>query len=55
LIEHLEEEILTDSGYYISPVTLDLLKNKGRNEDFAQMIQKALGGNKDIEIRYQGV
>jgi hypothetical protein len=53
LIDHLEEENLTDTDYYINRATLDLLKKKGMNEGFAQMIQNAMGGNKDIEIRYE--
>jgi hypothetical protein len=53
LIDHLEEENLTDTDYYINRATLDLLKKNGMNEGFAQMIQNAMGGNKDIEIRYE--
>lgn len=53
LIDNLEEESLTDTDYYINRATLDLLKKKGMNEDFAQMIQNAMGENNDIEIRYE--
>jgi hypothetical protein len=53
LIDNLEEESLTDTDYYINRATLDLLKKKGMNEDVAKMIENAMGGDKDIEIRYE--
>lgn len=55
LIDNLEEEDLTDTDYYINRETLELLKEKGMSEDFARLIESAMGGEDDIEIRYEKV
>jgi hypothetical protein len=55
LIDNLEEEELTDTDYYINRETLDLLKEKGMSEDLAKLIESAMGGNAEIEIRYEKV
>jgi len=55
LIDHLEEESLTDTDYYINRTTLEVLKGKGMNEDFARLIENAMGGNSDIDIAYERV
>jgi hypothetical protein len=55
LIDNLEEESLTDTDYYINRETLELLKEKGMNENFAKLIESAMGGNDEIEIRYEKV
>jgi processive 1,2-diacylglycerol beta-glucosyltransferase len=55
LIDNLEEESLTDTDYYINRATLDLLKEKGMSEDFAKLIESAMGGGDEIEIRYERV
>jgi hypothetical protein len=55
LIDNLEEESLTDTDYYINRETLELLKEKGMNENFVKLIESAMGGNDEIEIRYEKV
>jgi hypothetical protein len=55
LIDNLEEESLTDTDYYINRETLELLKEKGMSEDFAKLIENAMGGGDEIEIRYERV
>jgi sporulation protein YlmC with PRC-barrel domain len=55
LIDNLEEESLTDTDYYINRGTLELLKEKGMNENFAKLIESAMGGGDEIEIRYERV
>ena len=55
LADNLEEESLTDTDYYINRETLDLLKEKGMSEDFAKLIENAMGGGDEIEIRYERV
>lgn len=55
LIDNLEEESLTDTDYYINRETLELLKEKGMSEDFAKLIDNAMGGEEEIEIRYERV
>jgi hypothetical protein len=55
LIDHLEEESLTDTDYYVNRSTLDLLKEKGLSEDLARLIEDAMGAKDDVEIRYEKV
>jgi processive 1,2-diacylglycerol beta-glucosyltransferase len=55
LIDNLEEESLTDTDYYVNRGTLALLKEKGMNEDVAKLIEGAMEGNDEIEIRYEKV
>lgn len=53
LIDNLEEESLTDTEYYLNRETLDLLKEKGMSEAFANLIETAMGGADEVEIRYE--
>ena len=52
LIDHLEEETLTDTDYYINRATLELLKAKGMSQGLAGLIEGAMGSNDDAEISY---
>ena len=53
LMENLEEESLTDVDYYINRETLDLLKEKGMNGEFAKLIEDTMGESDEIEIGYE--
>jgi len=53
LKRNLEEESSEDSDYYINRETLDLLKEKGMSEDFAKLIESAMGTEGEIELRYE--
>jgi hypothetical protein len=53
LIDHLEEETLTDTDYYINRATLELLKSKGMSQALAGLIEGAMGSNDDAEISYE--
>ena len=53
LIDNLEEESLTDTDYYISRATLELLKEKGMSEGLAGLIEGAMAQNDDTEISYE--
>ncbi len=55
LIDHLEEESLTNADYYINRATLDLLKEKGTGKDLARLIESIEGGNNDIEMAYERI
>ena len=50
LKDNLEEESTTDLDYYINRETLDLLKEKGMDADFAKLIEDAMGESGEIEI-----
>jgi len=53
LMDNLEEEDLSDVDYYINRQTLDLLKEKGMNEDLATLLEGAMGKEDEIEIGYE--
>jgi len=53
LRDNLEEESLTDDDYTISRLTLEYLRGNGLNPHLAQILETALGGQDDVEIRYQ--
>lgn len=53
LQENLEEESTTDLDYYINRETLDLLKEKGMDADFAKLIEDAMGESGEIEIGWE--
>lgn len=53
MIENLEEETLTDTDYCTNRATLDLLKEKGLEQNLAGLIQGAVGESDDVEIRYE--
>jgi hypothetical protein len=55
LIDNLEEESLTDTDYYVNRPTLVLLKEKGMSEGLAKLIESAMGGKNEIEIKYEKV
>lgn len=52
LQDNLEEESENDQDYYINPGTRDLLKSKGASEILQSVIDKALLGKDDVEIRW---
>ena len=53
LMDNLEEEDLSDTDYYIDRQTLDMLKEKGMNDDLAALLEGAMGEGDDIEIGYE--
>lgn len=53
LRDNLEVESLTDTDYYLNRETLELLKEKGMSKDFAELIESAMEGGDEIEIRYE--
>jgi hypothetical protein len=55
LIDHLEEESLTDADYYVNRTALDLLKERGLSEDLARLIEDAMGASDEVEIRYEKI
>ncbi len=53
LIENLEEEFDEDEEYYLSPDTLDYLREQGADSELVAMLEKALEGNEDgVDIFY---
>jgi hypothetical protein len=53
LIENLEDEFEQDEECFLSPETIDYLKNQGADSDLVSILERALAGNQDgVEIFY---
>ena len=53
LVDNLEEEDFSDADYYINRQTLDMLKEKGMDDDLAALLEGAMGEGDEIEIGYE--
>ena len=54
LVENLDEEFEEDEECYLSPETLDYLKEQGADSTLITLLEKALTGAQDgIDIGYQ--
>ena len=53
LMDNLEEEDFSDADYYINRQTLDLLKEKGMDDDLASLLEGAMGEDDEVEIGYE--
>jgi len=53
LANHLEEESLADTDYYINRETLELFAQIGADPHLLAMLQRALGERKEMEIRWE--
>jgi hypothetical protein len=53
LVDHLEEESLTDDDYAMDRLTLEYLKENGMSAHLYQMLDGALGDQDEVEIRYR--
>jgi processive 1,2-diacylglycerol beta-glucosyltransferase len=53
LVENLEEEFGEEEEYFLSPDTLDYLREQGADKGLISMLDKALAGNQDgVDIFY---
>jgi len=53
LIENLEDEFEQDEECFLSPNTVNYLKNQGADNELISILEKALAGNQDgVEIFY---
>jgi hypothetical protein len=50
LINALEEESLSDTDYYISGETIDLLAERGASTELVSLLRSSLGGREGVEI-----
>jgi processive 1,2-diacylglycerol beta-glucosyltransferase len=51
----LEEESLEDTDYYINQATVDWFESQGADPAMVSMLRKALGGEQDMDIRWERV
>jgi processive 1,2-diacylglycerol beta-glucosyltransferase len=53
LMENLEEEFEEDEEYFLSPDTIDYLRDQGADNDLLSLLEKALAGTQDgVDIVY---
>ena len=52
LVDNLEEESLDDKDYYINLDALDYFQEIGADADFVTLLQMALNGRDEMEIRW---
>lgn len=52
LTAQLEAEDSEDEDYTIDRMTLDYLKANGLSANLAKLLEEALGGNAEVEVRY---
>lgn len=50
--EHLEEESVDDDDYYLTPATLDLLRRVGADAELLGILDTALAGREECDIRW---
>jgi hypothetical protein len=52
LEDQMEEEDTTDRDYYISQDTIDMFEADGADAELLAFLRSALGGRKDMDIRW---
>jgi FMN phosphatase YigB (HAD superfamily) len=53
LVENLEEEFEEDQEYFLSPDTVEYLKEQGADKDLIALLENALAGTQDgVDILY---
>lgn len=52
LVDALEEESSTDTDYYISVDTVDMLEEDGADRQLVDILRRALGGREGVDIRW---
>jgi hypothetical protein len=55
LRDNLEEESLTDDDYTITRLTLEFLRGSGMDPHLAEVLEAALAGGDEVEVRYRPV
>ena len=50
LIDRLEEEDDQDTDYYISPMTIELLEQRGASPGLIRILKQAVGNSEGVEV-----
>ncbi len=53
LADQLEEESPDDTDYYFNSATIDLLAERGADEELLAKLRQALGSKEGVEIRWE--
>lgn len=52
LIDELEEEDSEDVDYYLNRTVIEMLEDRGMDDELAELLYEALGDRDDIEIEW---
>ncbi|MBN1630271.1 MAG: galactosyldiacylglycerol synthase [Thermoleophilia bacterium] len=52
LIDQLEEETETDTDYFVSPVTIEMLQEAGARPELVEMLRRAVGDSEGVDIMW---
>ena len=50
LIDQLEEEDEQDTDYYISPMTIEILEQRGASSGLIRILEQAVGNSEGVEV-----
>jgi hypothetical protein len=50
LLDQLEEETETDTDYYVSPVTIEMLEDAGASRKLVDLLKRAVGDSDGVDI-----
>ena len=53
LIDHLEEESVSDQDYFINRATLEVLEAANMHHELLDLLREALGERDEIELRWE--
>jgi len=53
LLDHLEEETETDTDYYITADTVDMLREDGASAGLVGLLERAVGSSEGVEISWK--
>jgi len=53
LVDHLEEESDTDTDYYVTSDTIDVLRESGASPGLVGLLERAVGDSEGVEISWK--
>ena len=53
MVDHLEEEGLTDDDYFMDEATIDILEGNGGSAALVSMLREAVGETEGIDVRWE--
>jgi hypothetical protein len=52
LVDQLEEESVSDTDYYLTSATIDLLEERGAGETLLAVLKRAVGDSDGVEVSW---
>ena len=53
LVDQLEEETEEDTDYYISPLTIELLEERGASVELLSLLKRAVGSSEGVDVAWK--